>query len=228
MCVLVSISPVGLPIVSAINYGLAQGTYKYHISTIYSLAIERDTKFLYSIMRNNLDLVHQVEHSILGAISWQRKAHKIQWYETNCRKIKLGGGSKSEFQCSNYLKCYSQFTVKHVLWLRRRPLFPPQNLCLWQVLYMTHFLLICHPHKYILPDKVSSRRRRDVSIVVWWKHYVCHRNYLEGSVRCSRRMTDWREMQNASTDEMMVKKEAPRCLMNNVATTHYASAPADH
>lgn len=94
MCVLVSISPVGLPIVSAINYGLAQGTYKYHISTIYSLAIERDTKFLYSIMRNNLDLVHQVEHSILGAISWQRKAHKIQWYETNCRKIKLGGGEQ--------------------------------------------------------------------------------------------------------------------------------------
>lgn len=35
-------------------------------------------------------------------------------------------------------------------------------------------------------------------------------------------------MQNADTDEMMVKKEAPRCLMNNAATTHYASAPADH
>lgn len=49
MCALVSISPVRLPIVSAINYGLAQGTYKYHISTICPLATERDTKVLYSI-----------------------------------------------------------------------------------------------------------------------------------------------------------------------------------
>lgn len=44
MCAWESISPVRLPIVSAINYGLAQGKHKYHTSTIISLATERDTK----------------------------------------------------------------------------------------------------------------------------------------------------------------------------------------